>query len=200
MIIARCVRLVCVTIALTCAQAHAQQGTMQTSALLDCTLIDDNASYNDEATNRTQQQRLSMIGDALRDDIGKRGFFRVTDNAPARTLIDSLRSTQDLSACNGCELRGAKQLGASRVGVCWVQKISNLILNINLARGRYGRWPRAVPTLRRYARQYRSLVATRGEGARRYARIGSGRHALSRRIREFLPSCAVVSAAHPELN
>jgi hypothetical protein len=43
-----------------------------------------------------------------------------------------LQASQDLNACNGCELEVGRTLGVERVGVCWVQKISNLILNINL--------------------------------------------------------------------
>ncbi|WP_051180434.1 DUF3280 domain-containing protein [Caballeronia insecticola] len=104
----------------------------QSIAMPDCTLIDDNAAYNDAQTNRTQAERLAMTSAALRDDVQQRGLFRVADNDQARDLIASLQGAQDLSACNGCELRVAKQLGTSRVGVCWVQKISNLILNINL--------------------------------------------------------------------
>ncbi|WP_250493766.1 DUF3280 domain-containing protein [Caballeronia sp. GAWG1-1] len=101
-------------------------------ALIDCTLIDDNAAYNDADTNRIQSQRLAMIGSALRDDMRERGLFRIADNAPAKNLIASLQGAQDMSACNGCELRVARQLGVERVGICWVQKISNLILNMNL--------------------------------------------------------------------
>lgn len=109
-------------------KAYAQQSI----AVPDCTLIDDNAAYNDEQVNRIQQQRLLMISDALRSELRERGLFQVADNASASELIASLQSEQDLSACNGCELRIARKLQASRVGVCWVQKISNLILNMNL--------------------------------------------------------------------
>jgi hypothetical protein len=108
------------------------QNTQPSIVMLDCTLIDDNAAYNDADINRIQSQRLAMISNALREDLQQRALFRVVDATPARDLIASLQRTQDMSACNGCELRVARELGASRVGVCWVQKISNLILNINL--------------------------------------------------------------------
>ena len=85
--------LLAITLAIVMSGALAQSAP-QSIAMLDCTLIDDNAQAGD--------------------------------------LIASLKSAQDMSACNGCELRVAKELGASRVGVCWVQKISNLILNMNL--------------------------------------------------------------------
>jgi len=108
------------------------QSAEQSIALLDCTLIDDNAAYNDADTNRIQSERLSMISNALRDDLRERTPLVIADNAQASDLIASLQRGQDINACNGCELRVARKLGVSRVGVCWVQKISNLILNMNL--------------------------------------------------------------------
>ncbi|MDR5738898.1 DUF2380 domain-containing protein, partial [Caballeronia sp. LZ016] len=130
-IIVRAMSFILAGAMLLCGSVLAQDAR-QSIALLDCTLIDDNAVYNDAEINRIQSQRLQMIGHALRDDMQERALFRVTDNAPASGLIASLQSDQDLSACNGCELRVARELGVSRVGVCWVQKISNLILNMNL--------------------------------------------------------------------
>ncbi|WP_250474319.1 DUF3280 domain-containing protein [Caballeronia sp. GAFFF1] len=112
-------------------QAQAQQA-QQSIALLDCTLIDDNAAYNDADTNRIQAERLAKVSNALREQLREKTPLHVTDNARASELIAALEHAQDMSACNGCELRVARELGVSRVGVCWVQKISNLILNINL--------------------------------------------------------------------
>jgi len=123
--------LLAITLAIVMSGALAQSAP-QSIAMLDCTLIDDNAAYNDAEINRIQTERLAMVSGALRDDLRERALFRVADNAQASDLIASLKSAQDMSTCNGCELRIAKELGASRVGVCWVQKISNLILNMNL--------------------------------------------------------------------
>jgi hypothetical protein len=129
------IRLLRAMLALTFAivtNGAASQAASQSIAMLDCTLIDDNAAYNDADINRVQADRLEMVSGALRDALRERALFRVADNAKAGDLIASLQGTQDMNACNGCELRVAKQLDASRVGVCWVQKISNLILNMNL--------------------------------------------------------------------
>jgi hypothetical protein len=101
-------------------------------AVIDCTLIDDNASFNDADTNRTQQARIALISDDLRTQLRDRQLFRVADNAPARDMIAKLAGAQDMNACNGCELQVGRKLGVERVGVCWVQKVSNLIININL--------------------------------------------------------------------
>ena len=57
----------------------------------------------------------------------------MVDLAPAREAIDKLRAEQAfLYRCNGCLPAMGKALGAQYVGVGWVQKVSNLILNINL--------------------------------------------------------------------
>ncbi|MCG7404209.1 MULTISPECIES: DUF3280 domain-containing protein [Caballeronia] len=125
----RAMRALALAIVMTSALA---QSAPQSIAMLDCTLIDDNAAYNDAEIDRIQSARLAMVSGAFRDDLRERALFRVADNAKASDLIATLKSTQDMNACNGCELRVAKELGTSRVGVCWVQKISNLILNMNL--------------------------------------------------------------------
>jgi Protein of unknown function (DUF2380) len=128
--VALCVILVA---ALSHASQAAQAAAVQRSiAVMDCTLIDDNASYNDADTNRTQQTRIGMISDDLRAQLRERQLFRVADNAPASAMIAQLAAAQDMNACNGCELQVGRALGVERVGVCWVQKVSNLIININL--------------------------------------------------------------------
>jgi len=101
-------------------------------AIPDCTLIDDNASYNGAATSQQDAARVRMVSDELRAQLRDRSLYRVADNTPASALIDKLSASQNLNACNGCELEIGRKLGTERVGVCWVQKISNLIININL--------------------------------------------------------------------
>ena len=51
------------------------------------------------------------------------------DVAPVR---DKLARVDSIRGCNGCELDLARQLGAEQVAYGWVQKVSNLILNVNL--------------------------------------------------------------------
>jgi hypothetical protein len=118
----------CLVVAAVSSQAVAARSI----AIMDCTLIDDNASYNDADTNRTQQTRIGMISDDLRAQLRDRQLFHVADNAPASGMIAQLTETQDMNSCNGCELQVGRKLGVERIGVCWVQKVSNLIININL--------------------------------------------------------------------
>jgi Protein of unknown function (DUF2380) len=84
----------------------------RTIAVLDCTLIDDNAAYNDAETNRIQQARIAMISDDLRSQLRERQLYNVVDNAPARDMIAKFAATQDLNACNGCELEVGRKLAA----------------------------------------------------------------------------------------
>ncbi|CAB3756911.1 DUF3280 domain-containing protein [Paraburkholderia humisilvae] len=112
--------------------ADTDTDTTKSIAVMDCALIDDNAAYNDTATVQQDAARIRMVSDALRSELNRRALYRVTDNAPAGALIARLQASQNLNACNGCELEIGRKLNVERVGVCWVQKISNLILNINL--------------------------------------------------------------------
>jgi hypothetical protein len=124
---------VCASVLSICATgAFAQSPPTRSIAVADCTLIDDNAAYNDAETDRAQRERVTVASNELRTQLGTRAIFHVLDTAPAAALIAQLQSSQDLNACNGCEREIGRKLGAERVGVCWVQKISNLILNINL--------------------------------------------------------------------
>ena len=101
-------------------------------AVLDFELIDDTAAQGGPSDVAGQEKRLGLIGAELRAQLAGQGLYRLLDNAPAAELIGKLKSAQPLYACNGCELDIGRQLGADRVLVGWVQKVSNLILNLNV--------------------------------------------------------------------
>ncbi len=71
--------------------------------------------------------RLHRLDAQLRDALA--GRFTVVDTAPVQTRLAGVDS---IRGCNGCELELARQLGAQLVAYGWVQKVSNLILNVNL--------------------------------------------------------------------
>lgn len=130
----RGVRVLCVCIGgagclFAVAPAHAEPVSI---AMMNCTLIDDNAAYNDAEINRIQQARIEMISDAVRAQLDASQRYRVADNGRASELIARLGATQDLSTCDGCARQVGRELGVEQVGICWVQKVSNLILNLNL--------------------------------------------------------------------
>lgn len=107
-----------------------QAEALKSIAVLDFELIDDQHALSPATV---EYARLPVISDQLRRDLATDGLYRVVDNAPQSMLIAHYRATQPLYDCNGCELEIGRALHADRVLVGWVQKVSNLILNINIA-------------------------------------------------------------------
>ena len=66
-------------------------------------------------------------GDQVRKALADSGRFTVLDIAPVNVAAHG----SNLQACGGCEVALARQLGADLVITGTVQKVSNLILNIN---------------------------------------------------------------------
>src|SRR6266480_4999284 len=115
---------------LACAQASAEEP--KSLALMDFELIDDMRAFAGEQARQEVDRRLALITAELAKELERRGMYRVLDRAPAAQLIERLKASYELRACNGCEIDIGKALGAERIALCWVQKVSNLILNINI--------------------------------------------------------------------
>jgi hypothetical protein len=81
-------------------------------------------------STQAEIDRTARLTTSLRDAITASGRYRVIDIAPVRA---ALQAGPELRDCNGCELDYARKLGADYAAVGWVQKVSNLILNINVA-------------------------------------------------------------------
>ncbi len=79
------------------------------------------------ASTPEEMARLQRLDQQLKQELGRR--FTVVDVAPVR---DKLARVDSIRGCNGCELDLARQLGAQQAAYGWVQKVSNLILNVNL--------------------------------------------------------------------
>ncbi len=125
----RCLVALVPLLALVATERSLAQPAPPTLAVLDFDLLDD---QRETVPDNTLGPRLLSIRDQLAEALTREGLYTVVDNAPARGMIDGLRATQDLHACNGCERTIGQALGADRVLVGWVQKVSNLILNINV--------------------------------------------------------------------
>lgn len=80
-------------------------------------------------TSAAENQRLAEFGARLRADLAGSGRFALIDPGP---IAPELQKIKDISDCNGCEIDLAQKLGARYAAVAWAQKISNLILNLNL--------------------------------------------------------------------
>ena len=102
------------------------------AAVMDFELINEMRDYETKDSQAAQQHRLALISDALRAEFDQRGLYRTVDNNAAAKLIADQKAMQDLRNCNGCELDIGRALGADVVILGWVQKVSNLILNVNI--------------------------------------------------------------------
>ena len=99
---------------------------------MDFELVNEMRDYETEASRAAQLQRLTLISDALRKEFDQRGMYRIVENAAAAKLIAEQKARQDLRNCNGCELDIGRALDADLIILAWVQKVSNLILNVNI--------------------------------------------------------------------
>ena len=79
------------------------------------------------ASTPEEMARLRRLDAQLRDELGQR--YTLVGMAPVQ---DKLANVDSIRGCNGCELDLARGLGAQQVAYGWVQKVSNLILNVNL--------------------------------------------------------------------
>jgi uncharacterized protein DUF2380 len=103
---------------LACGPADAAQP--KSLALPEFGLIDAMRELSSEEARRETDRRLALVGAELARQLEVRGMYRV------------LKSSHEPLGCNGCEVDIAKALGTERVALCWVQKVSNLILNLNI--------------------------------------------------------------------
>ncbi|WP_162256944.1 DUF3280 domain-containing protein [Noviherbaspirillum sp. Root189] len=102
---------------------------MKTLLMLDFEMIDETG---DTSALPAQNARLEIISQQLSNEFHQKQLYTILDRAPVQAMIDEQRSRFKLNDCNGCELDIARALNADRVLTAWVQKVSNLILNLNI--------------------------------------------------------------------
>jgi len=98
-------------------------------AVFDFDLIDDSQEGEMNGIRPDETARLKLISGELRDLIRKDGRYEPVDLTPIAADIERLRP---MYKCNHCEDDLAKKLGVDYVMIGTVQKVSNLILNLNL--------------------------------------------------------------------
>jgi len=105
------------------APAHAQ-----TVAVFDFELIDTSVEGEIKGPRPDEQARLGRLSDQLRLRLKESGRFALVDIAP----VLGEAHASNLQACGGCDAQLAKRLGAELAITGTVQKVSNLILNMNI--------------------------------------------------------------------
>ncbi len=99
-------------------------------ALFPLELIDSSLQPGErQDADSADRARLAMIEDELRAALRDSGRYQLVDTAPAAAAIERAGY---LWSCHGCELGIARKLDADLALVGWVQKVSNLILNLNV--------------------------------------------------------------------
>jgi len=96
-------------------------------AVFDFEMIDTSLEGEKRGKRPDEQERLAHVGDQLRKELGESSKFRIVDIAP----VNAAAHQSNLQACGGCDAKLAQQLGADLYITGVVQKVSNLILNVN---------------------------------------------------------------------
>ena len=97
-------------------------------AVFDFEMLDTSLEGQMHGKRADEQARLMRAGDQLRNELAASGKFRMLDISP----VNAAAHQSNLQACGGCDVKLARELGADLEITGLVQKVSNLILNINL--------------------------------------------------------------------
>ena len=83
-----------------------------------------------EPTTESELHRIDMLDELFRQRLDSSGRFKIVPIPP--DAQQRIAAGPDISGCNGCERDYAKSIGADWAAWGAVQKVSNLILNINV--------------------------------------------------------------------
>jgi hypothetical protein len=97
-------------------------------AVFDFELIDTSLEGEMQGTNPEEKARLAKLAPVLREKLAASDRYVVVDTAP----VSDRAHAQNLQACGGCDATLAHEAGADIALTGTVQKVSNLILNINV--------------------------------------------------------------------
>jgi hypothetical protein len=100
----------------------------QSVAVFDFELIDTSLEGAIRGARLDEQERLARLSDQLRQLLRASGRFSLVDITP----IASEAQASNLQACGGCDIQLARRIGAELAITGTVQKVSNLILNMNI--------------------------------------------------------------------
>jgi len=97
-------------------------------AVFDFEMIDTSLQGEVYGPRADERDRLLRTAEQLRKELGESGKFQILDIAP----VSAAAHQSNLQACGGCDVKLAQQLDADLEITGVVQKVSNLILNINV--------------------------------------------------------------------
>jgi len=112
--------------ALASSGAHAMAPTV---AVFNFEFLDTSLERSTNGPRADEQARLIRLGDELRNRLASSGRIGIGEVGP---VVEQVWAS-NWQACGGCDVRFARELGAKFSVTGWVQKVSNLILNVNVA-------------------------------------------------------------------
>lgn len=116
--------LICVTATNTASMAETRK-----AAVFDFELIDTSAEGALYGKRADETQRLALLSKTLRDRLAASGRYSIADLEPHASAI---KNASPLFSCNDCVGDLVAKAGAEIGFTGYVQKVSNLILNINV--------------------------------------------------------------------
>lgn len=99
------------------------------AVVFDFELFDTSLEGEVRGENPAEQRRLAAVSDHFRKLLAESGRYELFDLTPARHEIEAAGTFR---GCNGCDVAIARNLGAEIAITGVIQKVSNLILNINI--------------------------------------------------------------------
>ncbi len=154
---ARALPLAALLLAVTLAAGPAAAAEAPRLALFPFELIDSSLQPGErQGRDPADRARLAMIQDELRAALRNSGRYELVDTTPAAAAIEAAGY---LWSCNGCELGIARKLDADLALVGWVQKVSNLILNLNVVVREHGHPQAGARGQRRHPGRHRRELA-----------------------------------------
>jgi hypothetical protein len=97
-------------------------------AVFDFEMIDTSLQGEVYGSRADERDRLLKAGEQLRRELGESGKFQIVDISP----VNGVAHQSNLQVCGGCDVKLAQQINADLEITGVVQKVSNLILNINV--------------------------------------------------------------------
>ena len=117
-----------VTLTLLMSPATSAHADPPKAAIFDFELVDTSLQGETNGPQADEQARLARAGDQLRKGLVDSGRFLLVDIAP----VSAAAHNSNLQSCGGCDVQLAQKIGADLAITGVVQKVSNLILNMNV--------------------------------------------------------------------
>lgn len=108
------------------AETAAAAGGSQSVAFAGFRIINDSL----EPLSEAERERARMLDRIAKKEMSATGRFEFVDIP--NDIAQEMAKGPDIGECNGCEVDYGRRLGADLIGWGTVQKVSNLILNLNL--------------------------------------------------------------------